>query len=151
MGSRRIHSVEAGCAKKGLSFYRAAIGLNGRQTTLSTVVRPNDLISLSASQTPSTTSATFTDDTTGFTDTLTATGATSFEAFIGSEVADGSSPLKDPVFATFAFTNVHVDGADLGTYFGSSDLGEYIQTHFRKIIIQPGNLGANDFTLTRMP
>jgi hypothetical protein len=44
-----------------------------------------------------------------------------------------------------------VNEADLGTYLGSSELGEYIETHFRKIIIQPGNLGANDFTLIRMP
>lgn len=141
--------VDEACAK-GKPVYTAFILINSSGTTLSTTVHANDLISLSASQTAAGTSATFTDNTTGFSSTLTGPGSTPEYAFIGS--VPGTK--KVPVFSTFTFTNARVNGASLGTYTGATGLSQAIQTKRGKtppkgtVEIQSGTLGLSSFSLT---
>ncbi len=135
---------------KGNPVYTAFILINSSGTTLSTTVHANDLISLSASQTASGTSATFTDNSTGFSSTLTGPGSTPEYAFIGS--VPGTK--KVPTFSTFTFTNARVNGASLGTYTAATGLSQVVQTKRGKtppkgtVEIQPGTLGLSSFSLT---
>jgi hypothetical protein len=141
------------CVKR-VAEYLAEIHVNGTVTQLSTTVRPNDLITLSSSQNPSQTSATFTDNTTGFTQTMTGTGATSEFGFVGSVTDKLLAVKKVANFSTFSYTNAKINGADIGTYTPSTGLYEAVQTTKGKappkgkIEIQPGTLGASSFPLT---
>jgi hypothetical protein len=137
--------------KKGKAVYKGYIEVNGSGTTLKTKVNANDLVTVSADQSSGATSGTFTDDTTGFTRTITGTGSTPEYAFVGS--VPGSTK-KIPTFSTFTFTNVDINGAALGTYTSATGLSEAVQTTNGKrppkgkIEIQPGTLGTSTFSLT---
>ena len=136
----------------GKAKYSAGILINGAFTTLSTTVRPGDLVTSSANQNASQTSVTFTDSTTGFTQTSTGPGATSAFAFVGTFPVS-SSYKKVAKFSRFSFSNVTVNAADIGTYDASSGLYEAIETHkgetppTGKIEVEPGALAMSSFPL----
>jgi hypothetical protein len=134
------------------AVYTANILVNGVNTVLGTTVNPSDLVTVSASATGTLTSATFTDNTTGFTQTLTGPGTITEWAEVGA-IADQRLPApKAPTFATFSFTNAQVDGADIGTYPGNTF--ELVQTRNGTkpprghVEIQPGALGTSSFSLS---
>jgi hypothetical protein len=147
-------AVDESCVR-GKPTYAANINIHSVKTVLSTTLNPNDLITVSASQTPGGTSATFTDNTTGFTQTLTGTGGTAETAAIGA-VSDTLRPtLNVPMFPTFSFTNAQVNGADIGTYTAADGLMEAVQTKRgvqtskRIVQIQPSAfVGTSSFQLT---
>ena len=63
-----------GCAK-GKATYSGYVEINGKGTLLDTSVSPNNLISVSASETPTATKATFTDVSSGYRKTMTGAGS----------------------------------------------------------------------------
>jgi hypothetical protein len=139
------------------SVYTANIIVNGVNTVLSTTVNPNDLITVSASASGTLTSSTFTDNTTGFTQTLTGPGVITEWAQVGAVADQGLPAPKAPTFATFSFTHAQVNGADIGTYKGATPptgLFEFVQTRNGTkpprghVEIQPGALGTSSFSLS---
>jgi hypothetical protein len=137
---------------KWIPVYSADINVNNVDTVLSTSVAPNDAITVSVSVTLSATSGTFTDHTTGFSETLSGAGGIAEFAVLGSVSVPNQSGAyrKVPMFPPVSFTNVLVNGSGLANYDG---LQEAIQTKLGRIpprgIIQvePGNLGASSFQL----
>ncbi len=150
-GSVAGDSAVALACNDGKAKYSAGILINGAFTTLPTTVRPGDLVTSSANQNASQTSVTFTDATTGFTQTSTGPGATSAFAFVGTFPV--SSYKKVAKFTRFSFSNVAVNGADIGTYDASTGLFEAIETHKGEapptgtIEVEPGALGTSSFPL----
>jgi len=142
--------VLEGCAK-GKATYSAYVEINGKGTLPDTSVSPDNLISVSASETPTATSATFTDVSSGYTKTLTGAGSVPEYASVGSYPG---TTKKVPSFSTFNFTNAEINGAFIGTYSGSTGLDEEVQTLNGKVPpkgeveIQPGTLGTSSFSLT---
>jgi hypothetical protein len=136
---------------KGVAEYFGSIDVNSTITQLDTTVSPNDSIILSASESPGRTSATFRDETTGFTQTITGSGATAEYGFIGS-VPDVLT-TKVAHFAKFSFTDAKINGAAIGSYTASEGLYEAIQTNNGeappggKIEVEPGSLGTSSFPL----
>lgn len=147
-------TVGAACVKRK-PVYTANINLNNTNTVLSTTIRAGDTISLSASQTPSLTSATFTDTTTGFSQTMTGTGATAQYGFIGSvpDQALTTPDKKVAKFAPFSFNDAEVNSAGIGSYTAATGLYEAVQTtkgHAPpkgKVEVEPGTLGTSSFPL----
>jgi hypothetical protein len=142
--------VAEGCAK-GKATYAAYIEINGTATMLDTSVSPNNLITVSASEASTATSATFTDVSSGYSKTLTGAGSISEYASVGSFPG---TTKKVPTFSTFNFTNAEINGAAIGTYTGSTGLNEEVQTingkvpPKGKVEIQPGALGTSSFPLS---
>jgi hypothetical protein len=110
-------------------------------------VSPNDLVTVSISVALSATSATFTDDTTGFTQTLTGPGGTADFAVLGS-VSDAInySSTKVPMFPTVSFANALINGAGIGNYNGLQEVLQ-AKVHGRRatVEIEPGNLNTSSF------
>ena len=132
--------------RQWVPLYTAQIDVGIVDNVLGTTVRPNDLITVSISVTLSTTSATFTDDTTGFTQTLAEPGGTADFAVLGSVSDAINTNKKVPMFPTVSFSNALVNGAGIGTYNG---LQEVLQAtvHGRQATVQiePGSLGTSSF------
>jgi hypothetical protein len=126
--------------------YTAVIEVSTVDNVLNTTVRPNDLITVAISVTSSTTAATFTDHTSGFTQTLSEPGGTADFAVVGA-VSDAINSNKQvPMFPSVSFTNALVNGSSIGTY---SQLYEVLQArvHHRQATIQiePSNLATSSF------
>jgi len=152
--------VRADCLKGKLTF-GAGIAIGGVESTLATTVHPADQITVSVSQTAAMSSATFTDNTSGFTQTITGPGAVAEDGYIGSipsSAQRAGSIWRIPAFSTVSFSNTDVNGAGIGSYSaGGFGPVELIQTHGQKpppkgkIEVQPGSLvGTSSFQLTWM-
>jgi hypothetical protein len=137
-------------AKHGhwVPVYAALIYANNADTVLNATVSPDDLITITESVTPAETAATFTDNSTGFTQTLAGAGGTPEFAELGS-VSEPYTKNNVPMFPTVTFTNAQVNGAALANY---KLFGEVVQTKriskrtIGPIQIQPGPLvGASSF------
>jgi hypothetical protein len=147
-------SVRATCLRgHGPAVYSAIINIDFVHTSLATTVSPGDVISTSASDTSGGASATLTDQTTGFTQTLGGAGTVSDYASTGVVDDDVSIAANHvPMFPTVTISNAQIGGANVGTYTAATGL-----TQFRKVRgfgkrqrlqIQPGTLGASSFPVS---
>jgi hypothetical protein len=128
--------------------YAAEIYVNNVDNVLNATVSPNDLITVAESVTLAATTASFTDNSTGFTQTLTGAGGIPQFALVGA-VSEPYTKNNVPKFPAVSITNAQVNGADIANYEG---LGEVVQTKEIKkrtlgpIQIQPGPLvGTSSF------
>jgi hypothetical protein len=130
--------------------YSAIVYVNNVDVVLNATVSPNDLITVSESVTLAATTATFTDNSTGFTQTLAGPGGTPQFALLGA-VSEPYTKNSVPMFPAVSITNAQVNGSGVADYHG---LGEVVQTKVIKknklgpIQIQPGPLvGTSSFEL----
>ncbi len=139
------------------AFYQGEFNWFGTLVLLSATIKPNDVISVSSSMSSAGTKATFADRTTGFTKTLSGKGL--LAAYGSVDAGPIHEPpltgvlLGVPKFTTLTFTNVQVNGANLGTYTSASGLYEFIRTTNGSappsgtVQILPGAVGAASFSL----
>jgi hypothetical protein len=140
----------------GQAHISAGMKLSGVVTIFPTTITPGDAIAVSASATTSGTALTFTDTTTGFTQSATGAGITPYFAYVGSFPRRNTSGalLGVPRFTQFAFTNAQVNGANMNTFTGATGLAKLIRTTNGSappsgiVQIQPAALAAASFNET---
>jgi hypothetical protein len=112
--------------------YIPYITSNGSRENIPTTVTVGDALTLSVSMTPTQSSVTFIDNTTGFKYTQPGRGATATGASIGT-VAIIKNPVSPvtysiPKLSPMSFAGVQVNGTNLSTYTSSTGLLEDIET-----------------------
>jgi len=124
--------VQLAC-DQGFSSYLPHVTSDGSRENIPTTVTIGDALTLSVSMTPTQSSFTFIDNTTGFSYTQLGPGAVATAASIGT-----TAILKDPLVSPVAysipksspvsFSGVQVNGRNLSTYTSSTGLLEDIET-----------------------
>jgi hypothetical protein len=156
-----VQSYVGALCLKGKVTYSAGIAINGTPTALPTIVHPTDQISVTVSKAAASSSATFIDTTSGFTQTLTGAGDRAEMGHIGaipSREQRAGSIKNIPAFSLVQFSNADVNGAGIGAFTTGGGPIELVQaTHTIRgtkrpnshIEIQPGSLvGTSSFQLT---
>ena len=124
--------VELGCVNGSATYTPVYTAFaTDLSVALPTTVSPGDALTLSLSMTPSQSTSTFTDHSTGRTITESGKGIAANAAYIGTNTiftANTGTVYPFPKFSPMSFTGVQVSGEKLSSFNASTGLSEYIQT-----------------------